>query len=180
MDTKLKMAIPSQVLLYFLLCGGGLLAFFLVGLRPSQQYLHDLDQEIAVVESKIDAQKVLFPLYRELLGKVSGASSETPPVMQPSRLPVSRVAEVSEVLSATARSSGVELMSVVPDMQAIGKGKPLLPVSLSLTGGLHNLHRFLHQVLENPYVDSIEELDIRDGAVAKEFRVKLFFALQQG
>ena len=45
---------------------------------------------------------------------------------------------------------------------------------------LPGLHRFLSQVLDVPYVDSLEQLEIRDNAVAKELRVKLQFALQQG
>jgi hypothetical protein len=68
--------IPSRSLWYLLLCSSGILLFIFLGLYPMQASLRRLDEDVMLMKARIEEQKILCPVYRELLLKTAKQNPE--------------------------------------------------------------------------------------------------------
>jgi len=61
--------IPKDSLIYLTFCLFGILLFLFLGILPSSRKVADLERDITEIKARIEEQKTLFPLYRELKKK---------------------------------------------------------------------------------------------------------------
>ena len=57
----------AQSLFIFVVCAVGILAFFLLIILPSQKTSAELDREIAKLNTRIEEQRILTPVFHNLL-----------------------------------------------------------------------------------------------------------------
>ena len=60
---------PTKSLAYFLILGGGILVFVVLTILPAMQSSEGLDVEIKKIKVSMDEQKILTPVYNNLLKK---------------------------------------------------------------------------------------------------------------
>ena len=70
----------AQSLLIFLICAVGIAAFVLLIVLPSQKTSAEMDQEIDILQARIEEQRILTPVFHSLLKRAKTA----PPSALPS------------------------------------------------------------------------------------------------
>ena len=67
---KIKLSdFPTRSLAYFLVLGGGILVFIVLTILPAMHSSAGLDMEINKMQGSMDEQKILAPVYNNLLKK---------------------------------------------------------------------------------------------------------------
>ena len=171
--------IPQRSLLYLLTCAAGVLAFAVVGLHPLQRQLRELDRDIFEVRGRIEDQKVLYPLYEDVLNRSGTGELEGMRVRTRQPLAQKEIGSLTTVVSELARSSKLQLASLAPDAKLLASGSRLLPVHAALKGAFSNMRGFLLEVEKLPFVEHLEELQIQDSGGAKELKLKMWIAISE-
>jgi hypothetical protein len=171
--------LPGQSVTYLLICGAILLAFILIAIIPYQKTLADLDSERKGLQAQIERQKIIFPLYRDLLSKMQVRRSTVLPSPERAELERGKVDEISAVLRKMGQRNGLLVIRIVPDAKSITRGAGILMVSALLKGGLSEFRRFLVELGGLPYLRHIEEVRIQSVPGTKEFRLRFWLALKK-
>jgi hypothetical protein len=169
--------IPAQSAYYLLVCGTGILLFILIGLYPMQASLSRMDEDMAGTKARIEEQKVLFPLYKELLGKVPKKSLEMPLRSNKAGLAIDQIDGISIQFKKMAQECELEATSVTPDVKSLANNSKSMSVNSILRGDFLKLRRFLLELEKLPYLEQIEEIQIRETTGGKEFTLKTWLAL---
>ena len=64
---KLLSILPTQSLIYFLICGAGILFFVFMIIVPTQKTSAELDKEFVKISDRIEEQRILKPVFESLL-----------------------------------------------------------------------------------------------------------------
>jgi hypothetical protein len=174
-----KIGLPrfSQSMMLFVVCGAGILAFALFVILPAQRLSAEIDQEIIALKSRVEEQRVLAPLFTSLLEKAKApVASELP---QPARAKLSRQ-EIGDVPRRLRELAAVHRMSVreaAPDINSLTDASNRFLLRMAATGSFLDLRGFLLDLGGLPYLESIEEIDIRavEGG-SEEITLKLWLA----
>lgn len=178
MGQKRLSRLPRQSIRYLLICSGGILAFIFLGLYPYQKSLAGLDREIKSIETQIEEQKILFPLYKDLLKKV-GQKEPDDLSPQKAKLDLDRMHRIPFMFEEIARKSNLTLVNVVPNVESLAKASGLLSLNVLVKGNFFDFRTFLLQARQLPYLEHIEEIKIQPADGPKEFRLKVWLALKR-
>jgi hypothetical protein len=179
MQIKQLPKIPAQSVYYFLMCATGILLFIFIGLYPQQSSLNQQDQDMAKIKARIEEQKVLFPLYQELLllGKGQKRDSKLLPPSSKAGLSMDQLANISILFKNIAHEGSLEAVSVTPDVKSLTNDSKSISVSILVRGDFLKLQRFLFELEKLPYMEHIEEIQIQEAVGGKEFRLKTWLAV---
>jgi hypothetical protein len=172
------MRVPKAVLSRIVFCAGAIVAFMLIANYPAQMSVVKLDNEIAETKGRIEEQKLLSPIYSELMAKVrlkavAGATLSRDGLAQ------DKVDRIAEMLREVARKSDIETISVVPDPKSLAGGSNLLTVNVSARGDFFAFRGFLLDLGSLSYVGSLDEVRVRDVSGNKEYNLKMKIALKK-
>lgn len=176
MDKKI-INIPERSIIYFLICLSGVLIFIFTGIVPGQKSLVGLDRKIADVRSQIEEQKRLLPMYQSLKEDIRKKEIVFLPFPARTRLPKEKIDGMFIGFKEIAGRCGMKPLSITPDLNFLSGNPGALPVEISLKGDYFNLRRLLIALGEVPYLERIEEIEIRQGKGTKEFRIKVWVVL---
>jgi len=171
--------LPGRIIRHFMICLGGILGFILLAIVPSQKSIADLNSTIRKMETQVKAQKILFPVYMNLLKKGQLEDIGDLPFPKKTRLESEEIDNISDLFRKKSEKSNLELMKVVPDIESLASATGLLGVSMNLRGNFYDFRKFLIQVGEIPCVEHLEEVQIQSGEGLKEFRLKLWLAINE-
>jgi hypothetical protein len=179
MQIKQFPKIPAQSVYYFLLCATGILLFIFIGLYPLQSSLNQQDRDLAKIKARVEEQKVLYPLYQEmlLLGKGQKKDSNFLPVSSKAGLSLDQLANISILFKNIAQEGSLEAVSVTPDVKSLTNNSKSISVLLIVRGDFLKLRRFLFELEKLPYMEHIEEIQIQEAVGGKEFRLKTWLAV---
>ena len=176
-DKKLSVEVPRRSLIYLLICGAGVLAFVLVGTYPSSRNIVRMDDSIADLKTRVEEQKILFPLYKKLreglTTEVSKAQSNPPKAGLPAR----RMDDLTPIFGEIAANCGLEVSAVIPDVKSLVDDSHFLSVDLALKGDFFNLRKFLLELSNLPYLGDIEHLYILEGPDGKGYFLKVWLII---
>jgi hypothetical protein len=148
---KIKLSnFPTTSLAYFLVLGGGILVLIVLTILPAMQSSTGLDMEIKKIKGSMDEQKILTPVYNNLLKKTK--------------------------FKKTAKNSNITIVDVTPDVDTLIGGSGYLLIEIVAKGEFINLHEFLFQLCELPFLEFIEQIEITSIRKTKEFRLKVWMA----
>jgi hypothetical protein len=172
--------VPKKSIYYLLLCGIGLLMFILIGLYPLQSSLSGLDEEIAGIKARIEEQKVLFPLYKELTERIrKKKDSELLRYSGKIGLSIDQIDGISTRFKEIAEESNLETLSIAPDAKSLANNSQSMSVSLIVRGDFLKFRRFLFDLETVPYLEHIQEIHIQEALAGKEFRLKTWVAVSR-
>jgi hypothetical protein len=172
--------IPQKSIYYLLLCSIGILMFILIGLYPVHSSLSGLDEEIAGIKARIEEQKVLFPLYKELAEKVrKKMDSELLRYSGKIALSIDQIDAISTRIREIAEESNLETISITPDAKSLANNSKSMSVSLVVRGDFLKFHRFLFDLESVPYLEHIQEIQIQEALAGREFRLKTWVAVSR-
>jgi hypothetical protein len=177
-ERKQDIGIPRQSILYIGVCLSGILIFVLLGIVPASHSLKELDAQIAEAGYRFEGQKTLLPLYQSLQGRSEKKKeSQVLPLPEQGKLPQDRIHTLPTSFGNAAKTSGLTLVSALPNLNALTGDAQFLSMDVVLRGNFLRFRNFLVQIGSLPHVHHIEEISIQGKAEAMEFRVKVWVAV---
>ncbi len=174
---------PKEILetlkgsLSYLLVGVvAILIFFLIGFY-NYRSLNDLDRDINKVKADIEEQRVMAPLYKELIEKIKIKTKKHLPFPARAKLPKEQHEQITAIFGDLARKANLEVVSITPDINSLAGGSGLLVVNAALKGDFFSFRNYLISLGNVPYLEHLGEIQIQTMPVGKEFRLKLWVAV---
>ncbi len=166
----------AQSLMIFIVCIVGILAFILLIILPSEKAADELEQEIKILNTRIEEQRILTPVFHSLLKRSKVAPPSDLPVPEKSKLTYGDVNTISNVFQEIAVRHSLTLEDVKTDVSSMVEGTGYLSMQLRLNGDFYNLREFLVDLGSIPSLEHIEEVHIRPQKKTRELEIKLWLA----
>ncbi len=176
-EQKLEIKFPRQSIVYIGLCLTGIMIFLLAGILPAKGTLADLEADTAVIQYRIEEQKTLAPLYQTLQETNGKKESAILPLPEKGKLPKDKIETLPRVIEAAVKSSGMTLVSAVPNLAGLTGDARFIEMDILLHGNFINFRKFLITLGGIPYLEHIEEITIQAKPDGKEYRLKLWMAI---
>jgi len=167
---------PTKSLAYFLVLVGGVLVFVVLTILPAKQKSAGLDMEINEIKGAMDEQKILTPVYDNLLRKTKFKKTKGIAAPKKKKLAQGDTRKIIQRLNSIAKSSNITLVDVSPDVDTLIGGSGYLLLKINAQGEFINLHKFLFQLCELPFLEFIEQIKITSIRKTKEFRLKVWMS----
>ena len=155
------------------------LIFILVAIFPIRSFMTGLERESKKIQYRIEEQKTLQPIYQALKTKGQARSVTILPVPEGSKLSRTMIGAVPSTIRGIAKSSSLEAVSVIPDVNSLINQSSYLLIQTVLKGDLLNFRKFLIGIGALPYLERVEEIEIRQDSDLTEFRIKIRLVLNQ-
>ena len=84
--------------------------------------------------------------------------------------------KIIQLLNNIAKNSNIALVDVNPDVDTLIGGSGYLLIQIVAKGEFINLHNFLFQLCELPFLEFIEQINITSVRKTKEFRLKVWMS----
>ncbi len=169
-DTNAQMPAKALLLLLGGLALAALLAFFLV--YPVWSDIGRAEQRLRGVQTQVEVKRILGPSFSSLQAAL-GRLPDEGPFPLPDREPLGMdMDQLSQQLINMAAEHGLATRSVSPAMQDLG-GRPLLiVVNLELRGQLEAFHGFLLELLQQPHLDEVRSMLVREAGMNREYKLE--------
>ena len=177
MDRIHPLKMPTVSVIYLFVCATLVLAFLVVGIHPYRAILEGQNAEIFRIQAQIEDQKVLQPVYTGLVERMRNGEATGEAVLPKTALPLDRIDQISSLVGEIARKHGLQLVTATPDVKALSKNSKLLTVYVVMQGDFLAFRKVLLDLVELPYVEHTEELQIQETAQGKEFKLKIWLAI---
>lgn len=161
-----------------LLCLGVLLLAFALLVYPEMRRITRLEGEIAQLQTRIEQQKILYPVYRDLLATYQNSTVGGLPRVALKPLPQAEIGSISEVVGNLARSENLSVRSVVPNPDSLAAGGGLISVKCVFLGDLFAFRKFCLALGGLPSLAHVERIQVEDTYDGRIYRVDLWLALE--
>ena len=169
----------AQSLLIFLICAVGILAFLFLIILPSQKTSTELDREIDGLSARIEEQRILTPVFHSLLNRAKAAEPSVLPTPEKTKLTHGDVNTISKVFQDIAARHDLKLEEVKTDVSSMMQDSGYLMMRLRLSGNFYKFREFLVAMGSIPFLEHIEEINIRPVKTARELEIKLWLVGQE-
>lgn len=168
--------LPTPTLILMLLCAAGVLVFALFVILPARQLETELEGDIAGLKARLEEQRVLHPVFLNLLEK-----SKTPadPRLNPAarvRLTRGDIASLPRTLAEIAAAHGLRVREIAPDVNTLTDASNRFLVRVSLNGRFPDFRGFLLDAASLGYFEGFEEIEVRAAEGGEELNLKLWLA----
>ena len=150
--------------------------FVVLTILPAMQTLAGLDMEIKKLKTSMDEQKILAPVYNNLLKKTKFKKTKGITASKKNKLARGDTRKIVQRLNNIAKNSNIKLMDVTPDVDTLIGGSGYLLINIVAKGEFINLHKFLFELCELPFLEFVEQIKITSIRKTKEFRLKVWMA----
>jgi len=169
--------IPKRNIISSLICLLIVLIIVCVGIIPQQLSVKNLDQKIKDIQFQIDEQKNLYPIYQVLHKGIQTKDKRKLPSPVKSPLLRTQLDMISTTIKEIARKANLDTILASPDVNSIGYELKFLPVNIVLRGDYFSFRKFLVGLGELPYIERIEEIQIRQNEDTMEFKMKISLSI---
>lgn len=153
-----------------------LVALFLI--LPTMRQLLEAHKEVAALQVRLEQQQVLFPFHAEVASRFRRETSSMEALPAKGALPRTAIPGLQQQMAQLAGKHGLELGYAVPEVESISEGYGTLSVSTVVRGQLDGFQGFLEEVLRWPFLRHLERIRIERTAATREFRLKLWLAIE--
>jgi cell division protein FtsL len=175
---KINSSLSAQSLIYFLICGTGILVFVLLIIIPTQKTSAELDRDIEKLNTLIDEQRLLKPVFDNLLKQVNKKSPTELPITKKVKLARGDIRKISERLVKIARRYDLKLRDIQTDVNVLENNGEYLLIHIHATGDFKKFRDFLVDLGNIPSLEQIEEIHIRAIENSREFKLKVWLVQQ--
>lgn len=170
--------IPPKTLFNVFLCIAGIFAFVLLAIYPLRQSSMVMDAEIANLNARIEEQKLLLPLFRDLTTRARFTLPEELVLPAREKLPRSKVNDLALLLRKVVQQNNFVVEKIVYDSTTLLEGAGHLKLNLVISGDFFALRDVLMDLLKISYIEHIEEVKISAHQTLKLVSLKLWVAQQ--
>ncbi|MDA8138957.1 MAG: hypothetical protein M0036_09925 [Desulfobacteraceae bacterium] len=165
--------IHSSNLLYIGICALGMLAFAMVGIFPNMSASRQLDEELVLLNQKVQAQELLYPIYIELMRQFRQQAPENLALPQSSKVAKSKIADLTPKFAELARLSEVHFERATPDPISYQEETGKITMNVSFSGDFFNFRKLLMNICKMDLINSIEEMNVGVDGNIKRLQLKL-------
>lgn len=165
--------LPTQSIVYCLICGAGIIAFVFLIIIPSQKTSAELDRDITNVTDRIEAQRILRPVFDSLLKRAKQEDPTELPAVQEIKPANGGINEITDLLQDIARRHGLEMKDISTDVTALMKNNKNMTMRIDLAGKFMQFRDFLLDLSAISTLQEIEEIQIRAIEGTREYGLKI-------
>ena len=173
---KITEIFPAQSLIFFLLCGAGIVVFIFFIIIPSQKSTAELDTHIEELEKRIGQQRTLTPVFHSLLNKAKAKSQTKLPITKKANLAREDMKKTFDQIQAIARIYNLKLDEITPDVNSLKENSGYLLIRLAVTGDFFNFREFLIDLGTIPSLAHIQEMRINATEGSRQIKLKIWLA----
>jgi len=166
--------LSQRSLFYFALFGVVILVIILVMIYPDHRTLKALDKNIKQLNTKIETQKLLFPLFQKMLTEIDLKLPEGVSFPKKEKLTQEKTESIVSVFHEMAGKTGLEIVEVSPDVESTLNGSGFLLMNVVVKGDFFKLREFLLELENLPYLEKIEQIKLQTIEGGKEGRLKIW------
>ena len=166
----------KRIATYLILCIGVLFTFIVLIIYPYHTSLAEADSEIEITKGRIEDQKLLFPIFKDLLNKAGRKESSLLLLPEKKKLARDEIDGVSSMIQKIAQRSNLKVGGIMPDVDSLIGGAGFVKMTVVMKGELFDLRNFLVLLGEVSYLEHIEQIQIRTAQDLIEIRLKLWMA----
>ena len=127
--------LPAKMNTYLLIGIGGLVVFFVFVIYPYHRSLAIADLDIKTIQGRIEEQKILFPVFMDLLKKSRIKETKGLPFPEKAKLARDEAGRVSSLFQDIAQRNHFKLINIIPEkggyylriFKKVGKGRKRSP-----------------------------------------------------
>lgn len=160
----------------YVLCGVGLSALLLIAILPRYITLTELDKQITSLNADIEEQKILHPVFKDLLKKALAKAPVGLPFPEKVKLERDKTDKIALTFQELAKKSKLKIEKIITDVDSLIDDSGFLMLSVIVKGDIFDLRNFLVKLGEVQYIEHIERVQIRALDKSKEMRLKLWIA----
>ncbi|MEN6510074.1 MAG: hypothetical protein ABFD63_15065 [Smithella sp.] len=177
MINKIKQTIPANSLGYILICGGIIVIFLLLIIFPLNRVNAGRAKDIKKLQDQIDEQKGLGQVYQLAQSDPRKKSDFILSNPAGTRLSRQETEKFQKSFRTEAEKANLMVMSLIPDPDSMGIGSKYLIYNATVKGEFANFRKLLVGLGEMPYVEQIEEMNMKQDSDSMEFSLKIGIAL---
>ena len=168
--------LPSKSYVNIAICLAGIIAFILLVIYPQSQSRKSLDLEIERISTRIEEQKILAPLFKELTSKAQIKIPDALPFPERKKLTKEEARQISFAVQKLIQQNDFTVDNIVPDVNTLMDGSGFLKLSLVAVGDFFRLRDVMLQLSEIPYLAHFELLKVEALEDMVKVTLKLWFA----
>jgi hypothetical protein len=169
------MKISPRTITYLLICGGILFASGFVVIYEHKN-IKEKDAEISKIKAQIDQQKILSPVFKDLIKRSRVKDPVDLPFPKKEKLSRDDTEKVLSVFQEIAARSNLKIKSYVPDVESLADGSEQMMMDVVLNGDFFDFQKFFMQLGELPYLEHIERFKIKSVKGTKEISLRIWMA----
>ena len=164
----------QRSLFYFALFGAVILVIILVMIYPDHRTLAALDKNIKQLNTKIETQKLLFPLFQKMLTEIDLKLPKGAAFPKEEKLTQEKAESIVSVFHELVGKSGLKVVEVSPDVESTLNGSGFVLMNVVVNGDFFKLREFLLGLGNLPYLKKIEQIKLKNIEGGKEVRLKIW------
>ena len=168
--------LPTQSIIYCLICGVGIIAFVFLIILPSQKISAELDRDIQKVNDRIEEQRILRPVFESLLKQAKKEEPTKLPAAATFKLASGGINEITDLLREIALRHNLEMKNISTDVAALMKNTRNMMMRINLTGNFMQFRDFLLDLSAISALEQIEEIRIRAIEGTREYDLRIQMA----
>ena len=174
--TKLKL--DPRVIINLLICSGGIAVFILFLIWPLQMSITRADQEIDCVKSRIEEQKILYPVYCDLLKRIKQKNPKGLFAKESEKPAQYDSEDITLLIQEIAAGNNLKVISIIHDVGSLIDDAGYEIIDASVTGEFKDFRNFLLGIGKMRYANYLEELRIEEfgdgGDLSLGFKIRVF------
>lgn len=160
-----------------LICGGIIILIVLLGIIPLNRYNAKRSQEIKTVQDQIEEKKGLGQTYQFIQSIPKPKETHILPNPVKTKLSRQDAEKFQDVFRVEAGRSNLVTISLMPDTKSLDGGSQSLLYNVTVKGEFANFRKLLVGLGALPYVDQIEEINLKQDSDSMECKLKIWIAL---
>ena len=160
--------LSSQSIIYLMMCGGGIVVFIMITILPYKKALRQMDQDIENIIASINEQKILQPIFKDLLKQIKAKETQALPVVPQSAIGRRDTGRLAAIFQEMARASRLQLSGFAPDLNTFVDNTGVLKVTVSVAGDFLDLRSFFLELARLPYLGHIEQVVVKTAKHGKK------------
>jgi len=173
---KITSLLSTQSLIYFLICAVGIIVFIFLIIIPAQKTSAELDESIEDLSQRIDEQRILKPVFENLLKRVQSKNQTGLPVTKKEKLARGDIGNLTTTLQEIAQRHDLTLKEINTDVTSATNKDGFLLMQIDVTGDFMKFRDFLIDLGTIPSLEHIEDVNIQAIEAAREIKLKIWLA----
>ncbi|UCF93097.1 MAG: hypothetical protein JSW39_02765 [Desulfobacterales bacterium] len=176
MNKPVSSNLAAQSLTYVLIGGAGIVVFIFMIILPYIRTAAELDADIIQLSARIEEQRILTPIFKNLLQQIKNSTPAGLPTAEMKKLTLGEMNSISELIRKMARRHDLTVAEITPDVDSITKDSGHLLINLIAVGKFFDLRKFIVDLGTIPSLEHIEALKISSIEDSREVKLKIWLA----
>jgi hypothetical protein len=176
MNKKASTNTVTQSMFLVVICTVGIIAFVFMIILPYNRAAQELDQETRTLKNRIDEQRILLPVFNNLINLTQQPQSAILPTPKKGKLAREDINAILALFQELARHNALKVVEVTPDINSISDSSGYMMTRLILQGDFLNFRNFLLDLGTIPSFENVEEVAIRPIEGSREMRLQIWLA----